>query len=60
MKLVYPNARYMESYRDAFDEYKNHKIDTYLFTDVNETDVIKYNIKKTKMHTKSHTFLNLS
>ena len=41
MKLVYPNARYVESYRDSFDEYKKHKIDTYFFTDVNETDVIK-------------------
>ena len=41
MRLVYPNKRYMESYSEAFEEYKNHNIDSYFFTDPKETDVIK-------------------
>ena len=41
MKLVYPNKRYIESYRAALEEYKDHKIQNYSFTDVNETDVVK-------------------
>ena len=41
MKLIYPSEKYLKSYQEAFEEYKNHGVDTYAFTDINQVDVVK-------------------
>lgn len=48
MRLVYPSAKYLKSYQDAFIEYKAHHVDTYMFDDITQIDVIKkyYNYRK--------------
>lgn len=42
MNLIYPERRYLESYKKAFLEYKTNKVNTYDFLNTDEIDVIKY------------------
>lgn len=48
MKLVYPNKKYLNSYKQAVEEFKTNNVTTYFFDDPNEIDVIKlsYNNRK--------------
>ena len=48
MKLVYPSKKYLKSYREAFEEYIEHGVETYAFDDTNKVDVVKkyYNYRK--------------
>ena len=41
MKLVYPSKKYLKSYCDAVEEYKNNNVTTYSFDDPKEVDVVK-------------------
>ena len=41
MKLVFPNRKYLQSYNNAFGEYKRNKVDKYEFYDSTKLDVIK-------------------
>ena len=41
MRLVYPSEKYLNSYREFFNEYKSNNIVTYKLDDPDEVDVIK-------------------
>jgi len=41
MKLVYPSKKYLESYSDAFEEYKKNNVTTYSFDNPKEVDIVK-------------------
>lgn len=41
MKLVYPNKKYIASYKDAYEEYVKNNVDTYMFDNPDEIDVVK-------------------
>lgn len=41
MKLVYPSKKYLASYKEAFNEYVQNNVSTYMFDDANEIDVVK-------------------
>ena len=48
MRLVYPSKKYLKSYQEAYQEYQEHKVDTYILDNPDEVDVIKkhYNYRK--------------
>ena len=48
MRLVYPSAKYLKSYQEAFAEYAQHNVTTYEFDDASQVDVVKkyYNYRK--------------
>lgn len=41
MRLVYPNKKYLNSYNEAFQEYKANNVSTYSLEDANQVDVVK-------------------
>lgn len=41
MRLVYPNKKYLKSYNEAFQEYKENNVSTYSLEDPNQVDVVK-------------------
>ena len=48
MKLILPKEKYLNSYKQAFLEYKQQRVDKYAFYNANQIDVIKlcYNNRK--------------
>ena len=41
IKLIVPNEKYLRSYKEAYDEYVEHGISTYLFTDPSSCDIFE-------------------
>ena len=41
IKLIVPNEEYLQSYKEAFDEYVEHGVSTYYFTDTDSCDVFE-------------------
>ncbi len=37
--LIVPNAEFLQSYREAFDEYEKNNVSTYSFTDASSCDI---------------------
>lgn len=48
MKLILPKEKYLNSYQQAFLEYKQQRVDKYAFYNANQIDVVKlcYNNRK--------------
>ena len=41
IKLIVPNAQYLQSYREAYDEYQRNHVTTYSFTDASACDIFE-------------------
>lgn len=39
IKLIVPNEKYLQSYKEAFDEYARHGVSAYNFTDASSCDI---------------------
>ena len=54
IKLVEPSKKYMKSYIEAFEEYKNHNVLSYGFSDATMTDIFeKFDNYKNERNLKS-------
>ena len=54
IKLVEPSEKYMKSYIEAFEEYKNHNVLSYGFSDATTTDILeKFDNYKNERNLKS-------
>lgn len=53
IKLIIPKEEYLDSYKEAYYEYKNNNVDTYEFSNPNEIDIFeKFNNYRNEINLK--------